>query len=290
MNSKLYNKHFLLNTIIIISLVYGTIMYLLKTFLQEKSIVSKLKNTAVADELLNYIENNLVSNQKTTTHFYIEDLPENIKEKVEIINNELLEKLGSDYNTIPQINEVYFTAKKTGNSDNSFTNLHSDSPFFYCDTYRFLVVLKPNDNVITIIPDDNISKNLEKYDILGFDYARKLHYIKIKESESSDSRIVLKLHFAKTNICNKLTKRYTRWARSLYVNNLNYIDYRGYGMLLNQFIGAYSLYFAIFYLTIAYIYFTSKNENILLMTILLTSLIITGFHFFLTLLFYFIDY
>ena len=132
-------------------------MYLLKTFLQEKTIVSKIKNTAVADELLNYIENNLVSNQKTNTHFYIEDLPENIKEKVEIINNELLEKLGSDYSTIPQINEVYFTAKKTGNSDNSFTNLHSDSPFFYCDTYRFLVVLKPNDNVITIIRD-NIKK------------------------------------------------------------------------------------------------------------------------------------
>lgn len=290
MNSKLYNKHFLLNTIIIISLVYGTIMYLLKTFLQEKTIVSKIKNTAVADELLNYIENNLVSNQKTTTHFYIEDLPENIKEKVEIINNELLEKIGSDYSTIPQINEVYFTAKKTGNSDNSFTNLHSDSPMFYCDTYRFLVVLKPNDNVITIIPDDNISKNLEKYDILGFDYARKLHYIKINESESSDSRIVLKLHFAKTNICNKLTKRYTRWARSLYVNNLDNLDYRGYGMLLNQFIGAYSLYFVSFYLIIAYFYFTSKNENILLMSILLTSLIMSGFHFFWTLLFYFIDY
>ena len=215
MNSKLYKKHFLLNTMIIISLVYGTIIYLLKTLFQEKTIVSKIKNTAVADELLNYIENNLVSNQKTTTHFYIEDLPENIKEKVDIINNELLEKIGSDYKTIPQINEVYFTAKKTGNSDNSFTNLHSDSPIFYCDTYRFLVVLKPNDNVITIIPDDNVNKSLDKYDILGFDYARKLHYIKIKESETNDSRIVLKLHFAKSNVCNKLTKRYTRWARSL---------------------------------------------------------------------------
>ena len=290
MNSKLYNKHFYLNTIIIISLTYGVIMYLLKTFFQEKTIVSKIKNTAVADELLNYIENNLVSNQKTTTHFYIEDLPENIKEKVEIINNELLEKLGSDYNTIPQINEVYFTAKKTGNSDNSFTNLHTDSPFFYCDTYRFLVVLKPNDNVITIIPDDNVNKSLDKYEILGFDYARKLHYIKIKESESSDSRIVLKLHFAKTNICNKLTKRYTRWARSLYVNNLNNTDYRGYIMLLNQFMCAYSLYFAIFYLSIAYIYFTSKNENIFLMIVLLSTLLLTANHLLFTLLFYFFDY
>ena len=98
------------------------------------------------------------------------------------------------------------------------------------------------------------------------------------------------LHFAKTNICNKLTKRYTRWARSLFVNNLNHTDYMGYAMLLNQFISAYSLYFIIFYLTIAYIYFTSKNENILQMSILLTSFIISGFHFFWTLLFYFVDY
>lgn len=290
MNSKLYNKHFLINTIIVISLLYGVIMYLLKIFFQEKTIVSKIKNTSVADELLHYIENNLVVNQESTTHFYIEDLPENIKKKVEIINNELLKKLGSDYNTIPQINEIYFTAKKTGNSDNSFTNLHTDSPFYYCDTYRFLVVLKPNDNVITIIPEDNINKSLGKYDVLGFDYARKLHYIKIKESESSDSRIVLKLHFAKSNICNKLTKRFTRWTRSLFVNNLDTIDYGGYGLFFNQFVGAYSLYFAIFYLSIAYIYFTSKNENTFLMVVLLSNLLITANHFLFSMLFYFIDY
>ena len=290
MNLKIFSKNFLLNTIIIISLLYGIIIYLFKTFLQEKTIVSKIKNTEVADELLHYIEKNLVHDQKTTTHFYIEDLPENIKEKVDIINNEILEKIGNDYNTIPQINEVYFTAKKTGNSDHSFTNLHSDSPMFYCDTYRFLVVLKPNDNVITIIPDDNISKSLEKYDILGFDYARKLHYIKIQESETSDSRIVLKLHFAKCNICNKLTKRYTRYARDLFVNNLNELDYHGYIMLITQFISAYSFYFISLYLIIAYIYFTSKNENIILMIILLSSSIITGFHFLWTLLFYFVDY
>ena len=265
-------------------------MYLLKIFFQEKTIVSKIKNTSVADELLHYIENNLVVNQESTTHFYIEDLPENIKKKVEIINNELLKKLGSDYNTIPQINEIYFTAKKTGNSDNSFTNLHTDSPFYYCDTYRFLVVLKPNDNVITIIPEDNINKSLGKYDVLGFDYARKLHYIKIKESESSDSRIVLKLHFAKSNICNKLTKRFTRWTRSLFVNNLDTIDYGGYGLFFNQFVGAYSLYFAIFYLSIAYIYFTSKNENTFLMVVLLSNLLITANHFLFSMLFYFIDY
>lgn len=68
--------------------------------------------------------------------------------------------------------------------------------------------------------------------------------------------------------------------RSLYVNNLNNLDFSGYGMLISQFIGAYSLYFISFYLIIAYFYFTSKNENILLMTILLTSLIMSGFHFF----------
>ena len=108
-------------------------MYLLKTFFEENTIVSKIKNTAVADELLHYIESKLVSNKKTTTHFYIEDLPENIKEKVEIINKEILEKLGSDYNTIPQINEVYFTAKKQ-----EILIIHSS---IYTVTRHFIIVI-----------------------------------------------------------------------------------------------------------------------------------------------------
>ena len=290
MNSKLYKKNFLLNTIIIIFLIYSIILYLLKSFFQEKTIVSRLKNKKVADEILNYIETNLVPNKKTTTHFYIEDLPVKIQKKIDIINKELLEKLDDSYNPIPQINEVYFTAKKTGNSDYSFTNLHSDSPFFYCDTYRFLVVLKPNNNIVTIIPDDNVDKVLKKYDILGFDYARKLHYIKINNSESNDSRIVLKLHFAKSKICNKLTKRYTRWARNLYVNNLENMDFRGYGMLTSQFISSYSLYYLIFYLIIAFIYFTSKKENKLLMYILIILLIPIIFYLLWTTMFYLFDY
>lgn len=290
MNKKVFDKHFILNSLIIFSLMVGVVLYVLKVTLQEKTIVSTLKNKQVADEILNYIESVLVSNKETTTHFYIEDLPIEIQEKIGIINEELLEKLDDSYETIPQINEVYFTAKKTGNSDHSFTNLHSDSPFFYCDTYRFLVVLKPNDNVVTVIPDDNVDKVLGKYDILGFDYARKLHYIKINHSESNDSRIVLKLHFAKGKVCNKLTKRYTRWARNLYVNNLENLDFRGYGMLTSQYISAYSFYFILFYFVIAFIYFTSKRENNALMYILLTSLIPTIFYLSWTTMFFFIDY
>lgn len=290
MNNKLFNKNRLFNLIIIFSLLYGTIMYSIRTFNREKTVDMQIQNKKNIDDLLIEIENNLVNDVETTTHFYNQDLPENIKSKVNIVNDEILQVLGSEYKSIPEINEVYFTAKKTGNSDYSFTNLHTDSPMYPCDTYRVLVCVKPNDNVTTIIPDDNYSKKLEKYDVLGFDYANTLHYITIDQTTSSESRIVLKLHFAKSDICNKLTKRYTRWARSLYVNNLTSMGFNGYGMLLTQFVGSYIFYFLLFYFTLAYFYFTSNKQNDIFMYILLTGLIPPAWHILWAGMFFFIDY
>lgn len=290
MNSKLFNKNIIINSLIIFSIVYGVIMYMFRTSKREKTLDTQIKNKQNIDELLMEIENNLTSDLKTTTHFYNDDLPENMKSKIDIVNDEILELLGPEYQTIPQINEVYFTAKKTGNSDYSFTNLHTDSPFYLCDTYRVLVCIKPNDNVTTIIPDDNYKKKLEKYDVLGFDYANTLHYITIDNSTSSESRIVLKLHFAKSDVCKKLTKRYTRWARSLYVNNLNSMGFNGYGMLFAQFVASYMIYFIIFYLLLAILYFTSNKQNNILMYILLTALIPPLWHIIWGGMFFFIDY
>lgn len=286
----MFNKNIIINCLIIFSIVYEIIMYLFRTLNREKTLDTQIKNTQNIDELSLEIENNLTSDLKTTTHIYNDNLPENIKSKIDIVNDEILELLGPEYQSISQINEVYFTAKTTGNSDYSFTNLHTDSPFYPCHTYRVLVCIKPNDNVTTIIPDDNYNKKLEKYDILGFDYANTLHYIKIDKTTSSESRIVLKLHFAKSDVCKNITKRYTRWARSLYVNNLNSMGVNGYGMLFSQFVASYILYFIIFYLLLAILYFTSNKHNNILMYILLTSSIPSLWHIIWGGMFFFIDY
>ena len=80
-----------------------------------------------------------------------------------------------------------------------------------------------------------------KYDILAFDYANALHYIKVNKSIGK-SRIVIKLHYSKSPFGCLLTKRYTRWARSLYVHNLKHITLSGYIMLWTQFLSSNTHY------------------------------------------------
>lgn len=280
MDAKLFRKNLIFNTIIIITLLIGVIIYIIRTLNREKTIVSKVKNKQNVDDLLVEIENNLVSDAKTTTHFFNDDMPYNIKSKLDIVNNEILELLGPEYKSISKINEIYFTAKKTGNSDLSFTSLHTDSPLFPCNTYRVLVCIKPNDNVTTIIPDDNIEKKLQKYDILGFDYANTLHYIKFDQTNSSESRIVLKFHYSKTDICNKLTERYTRWARNLYVENKDTISYSGDWMLFLQSFATNVIYIILMYCLVMYFYFTSNKQNNILMYILLIGSFIAFYYIF----------
>merc|ERR1711916_150613 len=114
MDVKLFRKNLIFNIMIFTSLLYAIIIYLVRIFNREKTMISKVKNKQNIDELLFEIENNLVSDAKTTTHFFNDDMPHNIKSKLDIVNNEILELLGPEYKSISKINEIYFTAKKTG--------------------------------------------------------------------------------------------------------------------------------------------------------------------------------
>lgn len=264
MNYKIFKKNLIINLLIIFGFLYGVILYISKNLNREKSIFYKIKNKKNIDELVHQLKKFNV-NKDSTTHFYNDKLPINIKKKINIIDNEILNLLGPEYSSIPQINEVYYNAKKTSNSDKSFTNLHTDSPFNFCQTYRVLVCIEPDNNVITIIPIDNINISLKKYETLGFDYANTLHYITINENNIKKNRIVLKLHYGKTDICRKITKRYTRWARTLFVNNLNSMKLTGKLMLISQFLSTYLLYILVSMLILIIIYFKSKKQNNLLM-------------------------
>ena len=277
MNLKAFEKNKIINYFIIIIFIYGVIIYSSKNIIREKSLYFQIKNKKNIDELLNDLENyNYNINKLSTTHVFNDNLPKKIRQKIDKIDYEILKVLGPEYERIPEINEVYYNAKKSGNSDKSFINLHSDSPYNFCQTYRVLVCLKPDTNVRTLIPNDKIDVKLEKYDVLGFDYANTLHYIIIDESKIKNNRILLKLHYAKTEICNKLTKNYSKWARSLFVNNLHKTDSSGYSMLILQFVSAYLLYFILFYLLLMIIYFCYPKQINILMYLLLFLAITLG--------------
>ena len=252
--------------LILTSIIYLTLLWLLRVFTREKTIVHQLQNKQNVDDLLQNIENHIenhIENNETTFHKYYEDMPENIRQKIDIVDDELLQILGNEYSSIPKMNEVYITANKTNNSDKSFENLHTDAPFYACDTYRVLVCIKANGNVTTHIPPDNYSNKLNKYDVLGFDYSKTLHYIDIDESTDSEKRILLKLHYAKTDICDKVTRRYTRFARNLFVNNLTVMKLNGWLMLISQFFMSYLPFVILFYCVLFVIYLKNKKNNII---------------------------
>ena len=250
--------------------LYGILLYSIKNMNREKSFVYEIKNKNNIDELQVELKGLIKKEDtKSTKHIFVEDLPNNISKKIAKVDNEILDILGPEYSSISKINEVYYNAKETKNSDLSFVRLHTDSPFHICKTYRVLVCIEPDENVITIIPDDKIEVSFKKYQVLGFDYANTLHYIKINEDKIKKNRILLKLHYSKSEICNKLTKRYTRWARSLYVNNKDKIEFSGRIMLMSQYLSTNLLGILVVYLILMIEYYRSKKPNKYLMYLLL---------------------
>ena len=102
--------------LIITSIIYLTLLWLLRVFTREKTIVHQIQNKQNVDDLLQNIENHIenhIENNETTFHKYYEDMPENIRQKIDIVDDELLQILGNEYSSIPKMNEVYITANKT---------------------------------------------------------------------------------------------------------------------------------------------------------------------------------
>lgn len=221
------------------SLFYGFMLSYFKNNHRNKSHYFKIKNKINVDHLNKEIQSLGIDEDVNTIHIYKEKLSTTMQEYISNLSYEILEKIGRQFIYIPEITEIYYTAKTTQNSDNSFTNLHTDSPFHFCSTYRALVCIEACEDVTTIIPCDNIEVKLDKYDALAFDYANTLHYIRFNNAINKN-RIVIKLHYAKTPVSYTLTRRYTRWARSLYINNLKKIKWTGYVMLYSQFLASHT--------------------------------------------------
>lgn len=264
------------------SYIYSTMLYCSKTYYKDNSGFFQIQNESNIDLLQSQIEEQYNKDDvQSTQHYYILDTPEHIQTSINMTQVEVLDRLNihisNQYINIPEIDEIYFSAKTTQNSDHSFTNLHTDSPFHFCHTLRVLVCINPTSNVKTYIPEYGFNVTLQKYDVLYFDYANTLHYITISpfDDEIQNSRIVLKLHYAKSVMCQTLTRRYTRWARSLYVDNLKFMNQYGYSMLATQFASAYMGYVLLFYYSVLAMYYTNKELRSSLMPFLYVFIVLT---------------
>ena len=263
--------------------VYGTMVYFAKSYYKDNTNYFQIMNKPNINLLQTQIGSFYLNNSRinSTQHYYVIQTPDHIRHSIEIIKKEVVNYLGAEtYQNIENIDEIYFTAKTTQNSDLSFTNLHSDSPFHFCHTLRVLVCINPNMNVVTYIPEYNFNVTLKTYDVLSFDYANTLHYISIRDvgTRSYETRVVLKLHFAKNWFCKILTRRYTHWARNLYVHNLRFLNQWGYIMLLTQFMSAYMGYVLIFFYTILVLYCSHKHLRPVLTPFLYSYMTLTMYY------------
>ena len=91
--------------------------------------------------------------------------------------------------------------------------------FIFRDTsvYRVLIGLTNNNNhIITEFPDYNISKKINKGDVVGFDFDKTYHQVYNINNKQKEPRILLKLHFIVSNNSN-LSKENIHFIKQFYI-------------------------------------------------------------------------
>lgn len=202
-------------------------------------------------------------NLTVTKHFWTNDI-ENIQNEINSVNTIILNKLGHEFYNLRNMDELYFSAVNNSNSDLSFVNLHTDGPFYFCNVYRVLVFINGNRNIDTVI-NRNLLFNLQKYDVIGFDYHNDLHYIKNNGNflHDNNKRIILKMHYSKKYYnCGQLTINYNKFARDLFEYNKFNMKNSGNIMLFVQKITAFRKEFFILNFILYFIFsFSHKKMN-----------------------------
>ena len=197
------------------------------------------------DDLLKFTKT-FYKNDNLTIHEYINNFDQkNIQICNNIINSPIIfNHINNKYNKnndkiitpIHQMNELYISALNNKGSDNVFITPHIDGPWGFipkCICIRLLVGIQGNNNIQTIFIQNNkeIIYNLQKYDIISFDYNRDLHYIKNNTNipPNNNNRILLKLHYAIipnsykyfNNIFILLNHKYNTYARNIFLYSQN---------------------------------------------------------------------
>lgn len=184
------------------------LLYLPWNYQKSRVINCKLRNNNEIDEIRDWV---LLQNpsKKTSTHWWQNDLPINIKNAfIKIMNsneiiNAFINKFGTNIiiDVIIDMNEVYVSSssdiKKT--SDEIFYTRHIDGPYFYipfASCYRTIIGMDNNIEISTIFNLAEEEYTIKKGDVIGFDFHRECHYIrKNKDCKNNDYRVVLKVHY-----------------------------------------------------------------------------------------------
>lgn len=167
----------------------------------------------------------------TTYHTWFNDMPPNIKQNIEKIQNDPFWNNLCDGSkrcimiNAKEMDELYYSNPQnnlnkinlygaTGNYD-----IHKDCGFFKIGGIRFYRVLigltEDNDSVITKFSNLNIEHKIQKGDYILFDFDKTTHQV-IKEKTKQVPRLLLKIHFIVCEDCN-YSKNYVEFIKQIYL-------------------------------------------------------------------------
>lgn len=263
--TKIWKKLDLIFVLLIWLYVFIISIYLSFNSLETKYV--QLKNKEPIDNIYNIMTNDNDNKKDTdvnTMHRWNDEINDKIHENISIINDEILEDLGNEFEFYPSMTELYWSSKGNNNSDKQYISTHMDGPFYYCNVYRILVTIDGNKNINTVFPNDKLDINLQKYDLSMFDYNKTSHYIYKNENENDENqRIILKLHYVKSpfkNSCKKVHCEFSRQTRDLFERNKKELYLEGK-------IARFSLYYytfrnyVLFAVLMAFLYVTYYNKK-----------------------------
>jgi hypothetical protein len=187
------------------------------SFFRADSTLVKIHTSEVDREpdvnvVMDYVSKNTTS-LETTSHWWFADASDdddklrsslvNISQDPSIRSEfeRMFSPLFYDISPVWEMNEIYVSTLSvaTASSDTVFYSKHIDGPlgFFYgCYVYRIMYGLNENIQLITRFPQKPYELAISKYDAVGFDFNREIHYIvSLNGRRNSAPRANLKLHY-----------------------------------------------------------------------------------------------
>jgi hypothetical protein len=201
--------------------------------------IGKLPNElqSVLDDISKEYYKIIPDKNVSTYHTWYDDMPPNIRTKVEIIQkSDFWNKLcdGSDKCVkidVSEMDELYYSNFKETADNVLSKNLygatgnivihkdcHNICTFNKVHLYRILIGLSDgNDNIITKFTELDIEKKINKNDYIIFDFSRTTHQVIKQDPTVNTPRLMLKLHFIVCENC-KYSNTYIKFLKKYFIN------------------------------------------------------------------------
>ena len=248
----------------IVTVLYSLVIVYFNHVRRLKTLHFSVKSTSAVDAIHDHIQRQYTINTNVNTkHFWNENIDPDVQRHIAAIHQEILTHLSPGMVYIPSMTELYFSSKANQNSDKQYVSKHMDGPFYACQVYRAIVAINGNKNIDTYFPADDMKVNLQKYNVVLFDYDNTPHYISTNnDSVDNSQRILVKLHFIKkgSKLCEENHCKFGRQTRDLFEANKHNLYISGAIARMGLHYNTHRKYIAVVMMSLIFIYFKTMNK------------------------------